>query len=67
MKYCLANISFVLNARFLHVSWTCMIAFSSLGMKLRIRTITSDGRSGSDGAMVGLFLSIYSVSKTPLR
>lgn len=36
-KYCLAKSSVVLNARALHVSRTCMIASSSLGMKLNIR------------------------------
>lgn len=47
-KYFLAKISVVLSARALHVSRTGMIAFSSLGMKLSVRSISSTGRPGSD-------------------
>jgi hypothetical protein len=47
-KYFLTKISVVLSARALHVSWTSMIAFSSLRMKLSLRLMSSTGRSRSN-------------------
>lgn len=47
-KYSLAKISVVLSARALHVSRTGMIAFSLIGMKLSVCSISSTERSGSD-------------------
>jgi len=50
-KYFLAKISVVMSARALHVLRIGIIAFSSLGMKLNIRQISSAGRSRSDRAI----------------
>lgn len=50
-KYSLAKISIVLSAKVLHISRTCMIAWSSLGMNSIISSISFTGRCGSSTAI----------------